>query len=903
MAFNLLEKILPPVLYAKMKKGKKKSSPASSSKKSKFLSARFSLSLKAAAKTSKASARVKTPFGTGRMVLTALAFAFAGLGQYFWMQLEEDKTKLPGAVFFILGCALFIRVFWPWRKQEEGEDTLSRPVEMVIFALILLLAAFFRIFRLGEMPPGIFFDQGYMGWLAERILHEGYHPFYPDEFTHNSPMLAYQLAVWLIFFKLNQFNFLLFFSVMSLVSLGFIYWTFRQLAGPRQALVAAFILAVMRWNVTFARNGFPSVEVPFYMFGTIAPLLYGLKTGKRWTFIMAGILFGMGLYTYQAYKIFPALLVLFGIYEFWTNRESMKKNWKNLAMFSLMFFLTVSPIAFQAIATKAIGWRESNYNIFSQIREAHSLKPMIEMVEKTAWMYNRTGDSNERHNVPNHRMLDNFTGVLFVMGLFFSLFHVRQRKYFFAVIGFLVMLLPCLLSQDPAHANRLMGSTPFLAFLASFPLVVVWGKIREKWGSVGEFFLILALLQPAFLMGLENYKTYFEDFAACNSLYSTGVFAGYSVPETRVGEMILKDGDKEDYYVDPRFYDFPTLNFLSYPYKDRVKKFEMPGDFAPFKTDDPKKGICFVIMREHTGVLKVLNELYPTGTLEEERDLNGTVMVEFFRVTPEAAAQARGLKGDWGKGEQILPAFPQGLPAGPYRGVFKGDLFVKMPGEYHFVTQSNGKVTWSIAGKPILPSTHLFLPRGFYSLEVHLNAPSGPVQLSLSMNGEKLAVPLNEDDLTPLNLHRGFLGHWYSSQEPGGPIVLEQWNPVLNFPHGGDFNYTNWAFSVLWEGALNAPESGEYGFEGKTDEPSRLEIDGHPVYDWGANRVGTIRLLKGSHKMKLYYKKVLGPIFNFYWKKPSDAEFTDIPMEALGETGPMAISAVKPKATPGVMVH
>ena len=80
-----------------------------------------------------------------------------------------------------------------------------------------------------------------MGWLAKIIMHEGYHPFFPScNPPDNSPMLAYQLVPWLAIFKLSQFNYLLFFSIMSLVSLGFIYWAFRQLAGPRQALVACF---------------------------------------------------------------------------------------------------------------------------------------------------------------------------------------------------------------------------------------------------------------------------------------------------------------------------------------------------------------------------------------------------------------------------------------------------------------------------------------------------------------------------------------------------------------------------------------------------------------------------------------------------------------------------------------
>ena len=923
MAFNLLEKILPPVLYAKLKKGGKKTAKPLQAKRGKALAAsKLSLSkAKAGAKAGKAPAAPTAKFGPARLFLIAVAFALAGVGQWWWMQQGDNRTMLPGWIFFILGSGLFILVLWPWRKEEWKEEPISRPIEIVFLVLILGLAAFFRVFRLGELPPGIFFDQGFVGWAALKILHEGYHPFYTDEVFRNPPLLLYQMALWLAVFSVNQFNFYLFFALLSMVSLVFIYWTFRQLAGPRVALMGLFVLAVMRWHTTFSRNGFPTIQVPLYMFGTMAFLLHGLKTGKRWAFVTAGVFFALGLYTYQAYKIFPMLLVVFGLYELASNWGRLTQaskgdgflsktlfllrhpNAKNLAAFSLVFFLLVTPLIYQTFKTHDVGWRESNYNIFQKIHEAHSLEPLWFMISNTAQMFNRTGDVNERHNIPNHRMLDNYSATLFVLGLAFAFFHLKQRKYFFGVAGLFIMSLACILSQDPAHANRMLGTVPFVALLAVLPIAALWRRVQAAWGILGELVIVLFLLQPAFLMGLENYKTFFEEFAGANSLYSSGVWAGYSVSETRVGELILKEGENYDYYLMPRYYDYPTVNFLSYFHKDRVKKMEMPGDFAPFKTDDPKRGVCYVMMHEHSGVLKLLKELYPTGILEEPRDLTGAVMVEFFKVPASAVAQAHGLKGDWGKGEQVVTAFPKGLPPGPYHGVYKGNVFVAEAGNYRFATQSNGKVSWSIAGRTILPATRLFLPRGFYSIEVRLNAGEGPVQLNLSLVGEKGSQTIDSGDLTPLSLDRGMLGHWYSSADPGGPIVLQQWNPLLNFPHGGDFTYTNYAFSVIWEGAIEAPESGDYGFESKTDEPSRLEIDGRQVFDWGANRVGTIHLLKGTHKIKVFYKKVLGPIFSLDWKTPSEPEFTDIPMDAFGETGPMALSGAKQPAVPTTLTQ
>jgi len=241
-------------------------------------------------------------------------------------------------------------------------------------------------------------------------------------------------------------------------------------------------------------------------------------------------------------------------------------------------------------------WREQNYNLMSQIKAEHSLRPAVGMVTRTAKMFNREGDSNERHNLPNHRMLDDITGTLFVLGLFFSITRFMQRKYFFSVVGFGVMCLPCLLSQDPAHANRMLGTTPFIAILAALPLGVVWNRVQLRWGKVGALVFALLLLEPLFLMGVQNYNYYFVQQANCNNLWTTSIWAGYSVPETRIGQNIAKNGDSYDYLISPRFYDYPSINFLAFDQKRFVKRFVMPEDFAPLKSDG-SRGEFYSFMR------------------------------------------------------------------------------------------------------------------------------------------------------------------------------------------------------------------------------------------------------------------------------------------------------------------
>jgi hypothetical protein len=284
----------------------------------------------------------------------------------------------------------------------------------------------------------------------------------------------------------SQGTFYLFFSVMSLVTLPLVYWTFREIAGPRLALVGLALLAVMRWNINFARNGFPTNQVPLYTFGTLAFLLYGIRTGKRWAFYVAATLFAMGLYTYQAYKIVPFLVLLFALYEFVTNRKAVLSKWKSILGFCALFLVLAAPYI-EHTYRGGLGSREASLSILARVQQSGSWQPLVDNITRTAVMFHWRGDGNGRHNLQDHRMLDDVTGVLFFIGLILALFTLWRKSSFYGLLGFLVMCVPCLLSIDPAHANRMLGITPFLALLAAMPLALLWGLVRpDAWGVRGE---------------------------------------------------------------------------------------------------------------------------------------------------------------------------------------------------------------------------------------------------------------------------------------------------------------------------------------------------------------------------------------------------------------------------------
>jgi hypothetical protein len=385
-----------------------------------------------------------------------LSFVLAGVGQFYLRQDWDGASLAPGCWYFFFATMLFVASFWPWFKGKLKTVHLSLNTEIIVLVSILILALFLRVYHITSMPQGLFTDQGFVGYSALRIIHEGWRPFYiPDIYLMAYSLTIYQLAFWFKVFGESETSLKIFYVFLSMASFPLIYWTFRQLAGVRAALLTVFILAIMRWHIIFSRNAFPTIQVPLYIFGTLAFLIYGINSSKKWAFFVAGLFFSLGFYTYQGFKIAPLLLLIYAIYEACVNWEKVKKNWLSVVVFLLLSILITSPILYDMISSKSFGSRESELSIALKIQQSHSIKPFLDVLVKTALMFNRHVDRMPLHILQDYKMLDDVSATLFILGLVYGIFHIRSREYFYAVIGFFISSLLCILTTDPAHFGGL----------------------------------------------------------------------------------------------------------------------------------------------------------------------------------------------------------------------------------------------------------------------------------------------------------------------------------------------------------------------------------------------------------------------------------------------------------------
>ncbi len=819
-----------------------------------------------------------TPSGLLIRASLVLAALILGVkGQTAIVDLVRSPSQ--GLTYYLIGVTLFLVALWPWQRERLKLLPISPSVEWALFGLIFALAAFLRVYKLDTIPSGIFFDMGFQGYSALRILHEHWRPWELNitaDFP-SAPIPMYAGALWFIFFKNTQFNLNLFYVVFCLASFPLIYWTFRQLSGPRVALLALYILAVMRWNMTFCRNSFPPSLLPFFMFGTLALLLYGLRTRKRWPFPVAGLLFAGGLYSYQTYVMFLIVIFLCGLYECVSNWKAVKANTKMLVVFLLVFAAASGPFFYPMLK----GQTESRFrqlSIFERCKQLHSIKPLLANVESTALMFNRQGDGNARHNLQLHRQLDDITGFLFFFGFFYVLTRCWRRKHFYTLVGLVIMALPCLITIDPAHSSRMHGMTAFVALASASALSALWGRSRAFWGFRGEITFLILLSPPLVEMAHQNFHTYFVEQANNNTC-----FLEFSIAETAIGKHFAQYGDKYECYVSPRYYRFFTISYLTYFQQDHIHPLLLPD--CPAKLPPPGCGLYFALEEGRTGVLDLLKTLYPGGEEELDKDLNGHAYVYFYRVPPEKVEQMRGLKAEFSNGSTMkqIPNFPLGLPEGPYHATFTGTLFIDTPSSYKFsVPTSKGSISWSIGSHSVLPGKKLNLAKGYYGIKIGWDAPEGSPHLDFSFtrgNGERgILRPANFNSL-PYN--HGLKGSYYNSVMKGEPKWV-QWDPVINYENGNDFAYP-WGYTgpIRWSGTLHVPKTGTYFIKTQSYNKSTVQIDGLPL-----NVSGETHLLEGPHDIEIVYllQAGQGGVMSLFWTPPGSTKMEVIPNRYFGET-------------------
>ena len=389
-----------------------------------------------------------------------------------------------------------------------------------LILLIVLIAIFFRFWQLNNVPPGLYPDIATNGTDAIYANETGnWKIFYPanngrEGFFINLIALSFKI------FGAGIWQLRLVGSIIGVLTVYGVYLLVKELFNENSALFASLFMATGFWAVNLSRIGFRAIMVPFILVFSFYFLLrkFGDEKKSFWDFIIAGVFFGLGFYTYISFKIAPLILVILFGYLALKDFRLLKKSWKGLTIFLIVLLMIAYPITVYQLESKEAALRTGQVSILNpEVNKGNFIGTLSKTTALSLGMFNFYGDPNWRHNFSGTPQLNPFVGIFFLIGLLVLVTSFLKRGDFRSKVPlvlmlsiFFVMLIPAILTEEGMpHSLRAIGAMVPAFVMAGIGAAYAFSNLAKKKRELAKITGVILVL---FIM-IFDFNLYFLAWA------------------------------------------------------------------------------------------------------------------------------------------------------------------------------------------------------------------------------------------------------------------------------------------------------------------------------------------------------------------------------------------------------
>ena len=401
-----------------------------------------------------------------------------------------------------------------------------------------LAASLLRLYRLSEVPPGIYLTEGIHGVNALQVLQGEHAVFFPDDYGR-AGMIIYAVALTTSFLGRTMLAVRLPAALASTATVLAVFWLGHTLFGrdengrstPWRGLligaVSAGLLAVSIAQVVLGRTAFRGNFLPLLLCLCLALLWRGWSERSRWGIVLAGVCAGLLPYTYTPSRFVPFLFLLFGLSFLLPlgnfNREKARADLPWAGLFLGVAALVAAPILIHFALYPEHFFMRSNQLMV--VRPDHGLAASLVALVRNAWdhllSFGFRGDPSMRHNFPGQPLLNPYEALFFWLGVGMTLLRWKSRpayRLLFLWLG--LLMLPAMLSRDNVvpHFLRMIGAAPAVYLLTGVGLWEAFSFLRERYfrESGSRSALLVAAVAGSLIVaqGAMSFRTYFERWVA-----------------------------------------------------------------------------------------------------------------------------------------------------------------------------------------------------------------------------------------------------------------------------------------------------------------------------------------------------------------------------------------------------
>jgi 4-amino-4-deoxy-L-arabinose transferase-like glycosyltransferase len=412
-----------------------------------------------------------------------------------------------------------------------GRQGKTPKLKELCLIMILVLAAFLRLWKLDQFPAGLNADEAAIGYNAYSLILTGHDehgdswPIHFKSFGDYKPGLYFYLVLPFVkFLGLNIWAVRLPSAILGILSVLLIYLLTRELFQDslfaiHHSLFASLLLAISPWHLHFSRGGWETNAATFFILGGTYFFFKSLRNPRF--YLLLTLFYLLSLYTYHSARIIVPLLGL-GLLVLYRKRifRQVKSKWFLVA--GIMGLILLVPLMIELFSPAGF----SRFTGVGLLADPGPLWRINELraqhADTMAWpvrlLHNRflayglafienwfdhfhgeflflSGDVIERNRVPETGQMYLFDILLIALGIYF-LFHKRPKNWPVIFLWLAVAPVAAAMTFQTPHALRSLTMVVPLVIISAYGLYqsILWIKKEVNKKLFATCYLLFAIL-------------------------------------------------------------------------------------------------------------------------------------------------------------------------------------------------------------------------------------------------------------------------------------------------------------------------------------------------------------------------------------------------------------------------